>query len=293
VAEIEEFKFVNFRTGKGPDRSTIHVDQSDTMFVPQSKPWHFPMKPMHDKAFHEMSKREFFSEPPPNLLTDINPSPMQPLSEQKQEEEEQAEFERIDRETIDEFDKDSKRRKAEADVNVDPEKFKPLRVPYTIWEKLREYARVDTKSKTFQFTRKTRGPDPKSVYARTTINLDTGHILEERAIMLGKSQAELHAPLPSHYGHKLHSRLKTILYYDPNWQKPSGRFVDGRWTRYYAGSTNPGVARNLAIAAEKGQGENHRTVQTDEARSLCGWRQLYDMGHHACQKLQVPQATVQ
>ncbi len=71
--------------------------------------------------------------------------------------------------------------------------------------------------------------------------MDTGHILEERAIMLGKSQAELHAPLPSHYGHKLHSRLKTILYYDPNWQKPSGRFVDGRWTRYYAGSTNPGV----------------------------------------------------
>jgi len=110
-----------------------------------------------------------------------------------------------------------------------------------IWDKLHQYSRIDGKAKTIPFIRKTVGPRKDAVYARTCINLDTGNVLEDKRLMIDLTEEERNVPITDFYGNKRHARIRTILYYDPKWYKPTGRFVDGRWTRFYAGSRNPGV----------------------------------------------------
>ena len=102
------------------------------------------------------------------------------------------------------------------------------------------WERVDKKATRFVFTKSRNSQKSQAVLALTVQNLDTLEYYEDKLVVLGLKIAELTKPLPLQAPHKT-CQLRTVLYYDPDFDKPSGYWHMGHCIRYYKDSNNPGL----------------------------------------------------
>ncbi len=102
------------------------------------------------------------------------------------------------------------------------------------------WSRVDNGATHFVLTRAKTGPLPEAVLARTTQDLDSGDIIEDRALIYGRPDDEVFRKVPP-AGRRTHRRIKTTLFYDPDYKRPEQPWVGDRYLRRIAGSTNPGI----------------------------------------------------
>ena len=77
--------------------------------------------------------------------------------------------------------------------------------------------------------------------ARTTVDVDNGELLEGREVLVGRNRAHIYDRIVWKNKKKKFGKIKTTLYYDPNYKTPDYRLIDGKWYRHRNGSQNPGM----------------------------------------------------
>ena len=102
----------------------------------------------------------------------------------------------------------------------------------------------------------------RAVLARTTIDAETGEILEDRAIMVGAGEKKSNGTRPGITAECPTMRTVTTLWYDPEYRKPKGSWFMGRYFRAYSGSGTPGLWPEL----------RKRANDVERARIIAVWK---------------------
>ena len=107
--------------------------------------------------------------------------------------------------------------------------------------KIQEYAFITKKAPRYQGSPSWGGVKMDAVLARTTIDMDTGNILEDREVLVGRNDAHIFAKIKWPQKRKVSGKIRTIRYFDPGYKTPDYRNIDGKWYRTRRGSMNPGL----------------------------------------------------
>ena len=94
--------------------------------------------------------------------------------------------------------------------------------------KIREYKFTTNKASRYQGSPSWGGPKMDAVLARTTIDMETGNLLEDREVLIGRNDAHIFAKIEWPQKRKVSGKIRTTLHFDPENKTPYYRNIDGK-----------------------------------------------------------------